>query len=154
MTFAPKARRCMTNPIETGIVVAALTIVVVALKLVENFMARRNGKSHLIVDCPNKIESLAENVHDLNNACARMASDARLTQAGVATLVKQHEAVGGVEQWKITPELKSQIKTAVSQLGETLVLQKQQLRYMERMVKLQDATVSILKKNGSNHGRQ
>lgn len=136
----------MTNPTEIGVVVLSLSVVMVALKLVEHFVLqrRRNGSNgkFALLECPNKIHGIAENLRGIGSSLKLITRDSVDTLAGVEHLVEQHKSVDGEEQWKFTPALRQDIAGAFRRLGELLTLQRQQMTATERMVALTTETLS------------
>jgi len=132
---------------ETSVVVLALTIVMIAVQIVSKWIDNRrngNGRRSYVVPCPNKIEGLAECLHNVEVNMSRVVEDAAVCKAGVSCLVKQHAPQNGIEQWKIQPRLERLLEQTLEQQREMLDLEKSVVAGIEKLV------VATMKMNG-NH---
>jgi len=130
----------MTNIGETSIAVLALTVAMIAVQIISKWVDRRrngNGKKPIIVTCPNKIDTLAETMHNIETHTSRTAEDAGICKVGVARLVEQHAPQGGVEQWKIQPRFEKMIESTLSQQREMLEIENRVAKAVEQLVAIQ-----------------
>jgi len=122
---------------ETSVVVLALTIALVAIQILFRWLDSKrngNGKRTYIVECPNKIESLAECLHNVEVNMSRVVEDASVCKAGVSCLVKQHAPENGIEQWKIQPRMERLLEQTLEQQREMLDLEKSVVAGIDKLV--------------------
>ena len=145
---------------ETGVAILSLTIVLAMFKLVEHFIRsyRANGngaKDKPVIVCPNKIETLAETLHNIkdtlvnvDDAVDRASRTADDVSSGVDRLVEQHKATDGVETWKHHPEHFRLWERIAKKQNEMCSNQIHMTAAIDQSVALLTETVVVLKENG------
>jgi hypothetical protein len=145
---------------ETGIAVLSLTIVLAMFKLVEHlirsYRANGNGvKDKQVIVCPNKVETLAETLHNIRETLAnvddavdRASRTADEVSSGVDRLVEQHKATDGVETWKNQPAHFRLWERIAQKQDEMCTYQLHMSASIDKSVILLTETVGVLKENG------
>jgi hypothetical protein len=130
-----------------GITVAALTIAVGLVEILKHFVLKKtNGVVPLA--CPNKIEGLAEAMLGVKESTKRTSDVVKHIGEGVDDLVDDHKAVSGVQPWKFQKRHEDLWEQSVNQQQEIASVLSRFTTATERMVELQQETISILKHNG------
>lgn len=120
---------------ELGAIGVAMACVLALFETIKRFIPPRNGND-VKLECPNKIYGLNERIRQIDSNLKHTFEAARTAMAGVNTLVGQHAAVDGREQWKIGPRLEAIIEATAAHQREMLESQKRMEGYMEQLVKL------------------
>lgn len=149
---------------DTTVIVLALTCVMVVLEVLKRFIEKRLGDKEgqpTIVNCPNKIETLAETMRNLEKIATKANEMAGHAVHGVNHLVEQHAPEDGVEQWKLQPrfermweemkDTQAKMLTVMQTMSQqTLTAQNRAANLLEKLIEIETETRTILLRNGGN----
>ena len=102
---------------EGSFVAIIVGLVLGVFKLLEKIWP---GKSTPFLQCPNKIEGLADTMDDVKASLHKIEDCSVATKNSVNHLLGQHAPEGGVEQWKIPNKMVPLLEAAVRQGERTL----------------------------------